>query len=419
MMPETGWRLMLPRAADWFDVTVAGTPRSVIQLALPTADQIKQAIEHFKLDEMLGGKDNKELTELYEFEQTFGFELYDFLRAYHQQVYMVSDDSGSWYAMKIKDQALHDKINKSMYEYFDINPTSQTLAGAEIMQAHFSVYGKLLESANDQTADFAQFEKFLNIFKDHVYWYVEDGVYYMSTVPQILADKRNTSNPQKLSSWLNNNQGGNWDSAILAFGKDVKDMPKSLYHFYLLMLQGLGDLAQVEVDLFALPTAKELNLPDNGRINLVLSSDAEKVSFKFGYEYSFAEGILTAEGGMATIAVVGILAAYAIPAYKDYTIRAKIGEQLSMAAAIKMTLSEQYMSTGSFAGAQELLDTDFMSYSIDEETGMIVIDLDGVDAVFHYGDEIYLEPTIADEGYISWSCYSNIKHAYLPAHCQD
>ncbi len=419
LMPEAGWRLMLPRATDWFDVEVAGTPQSAIQLALPTAEQVEQAISHFKLDEMLNEKDRKEMKALFEFEQTFGFELYDFFRAYHQQIYVVTDDSGSWWAMKIKDQALHDQLNKAMYDFFDIKPESKTLSGVEIMQAHFSVYAKLMDSSVNQSADMQQVQAFLKMYKDHVYWYVEDGVYYMSSVPQILADKKNTQNPMNLSDWLATNQGGNWDSAILAYGKDVRNMPKNLYHFYLLMLQGLGDLAQVEVDLFALPTAKELNLPDKGRINLVMSSDAEKVSFKLGYEYSMLESVLTAEGGMGVVAVMGVLAAYAIPAYRDYTVRAKIGEQLAMVAGIKMTLSEQYVATGSFVGAQDLLDPDFMSYYIDEETGTIVIDLEGVDSAFQFGDEIYLEPSVEEESYIVWTCFSNIKQAYLPASCRD
>ena len=222
----------------------------------------------------------------------------------------------------------------------------------------------------------------------------------------------------KLSDWLDNNQGGHWDSAVLAYGKDVTNMPQSLYHFYLLMLQGLGDMAQVKVDLFALPTAKELNLPDRGRINVVLSSDAEKVSFKVGYEYSLLESVLSAEGGMATIAIVGILAAYAIPAYRDYEVRAQVAAQLAMAGQIKATVSEQWFVNQSFAGSQAALGESDLNYSIDETTGVIVIDLADVGSSFEAGDVIYLEP-VTDEGYVEWRCSSNIKSAYLPAFCRD
>ena len=43
---------------------------------------------------------------------------------------------------------------------------------------------------------------------------------------------------------------------------------------------------------------------------------------------------------MIVVAIVGILAAVAIPAYSDYTSRAKVTEALSLAAGVKATISE-------------------------------------------------------------------------------
>ena len=49
---------------------------------------------------------------------------------------------------------------------------------------------------------------------------------------------------------------------------------------------------------------------------------------------------------MIVVAIVGILAAIAVPAYQDYTIRAKITEVMSFAAASKNSISEHYLSKG-------------------------------------------------------------------------
>lgn len=49
---------------------------------------------------------------------------------------------------------------------------------------------------------------------------------------------------------------------------------------------------------------------------------------------------------MIVVAIIGILAAIALPAYQDYTIRSKITEGLSLASAIKADLSSMYASDG-------------------------------------------------------------------------
>ncbi len=51
---------------------------------------------------------------------------------------------------------------------------------------------------------------------------------------------------------------------------------------------------------------------------------------------------------MIVIAIIGILAAIAIPAYQDYTIRSKVSEGLNLAGAAKLAVSETYDSLGAF-----------------------------------------------------------------------
>ena len=49
---------------------------------------------------------------------------------------------------------------------------------------------------------------------------------------------------------------------------------------------------------------------------------------------------------MIVIAILGILAAIAIPAYQDYSIRAKISEAINTASPAKLAVSEYYQSEG-------------------------------------------------------------------------
>lgn len=51
---------------------------------------------------------------------------------------------------------------------------------------------------------------------------------------------------------------------------------------------------------------------------------------------------------MIVIAIVGILAAIALPAYQDYTVRAKMSEPLAALSEAKTTLSEYYVTNNAF-----------------------------------------------------------------------
>src|SRR5580698_3450981 len=51
---------------------------------------------------------------------------------------------------------------------------------------------------------------------------------------------------------------------------------------------------------------------------------------------------------MIVVAIIGILAAIAIPAYQDYTIRSQLTEGPNLAGALETATAEYYANTGSF-----------------------------------------------------------------------
>jgi type IV pilus assembly protein PilA len=79
---------------------------------------------------------------------------------------------------------------------------------------------------------------------------------------------------------------------------------------------------------------------------------------------------------MIVVAIVGILAAIAIPAYQDYTIRARVTEGLSLAAAAKVLVAENAANAQNdlSAGSSPVPATKNVSgLSIDGTKGIITV----------------------------------------------
>ena len=51
---------------------------------------------------------------------------------------------------------------------------------------------------------------------------------------------------------------------------------------------------------------------------------------------------------MIVVAIIGILAAVALPAYQDYTIRAQVTEGLNLAGPAKASVADYFANTGNF-----------------------------------------------------------------------
>ncbi|AOK30514.1 general secretion pathway protein GspH [Burkholderia singularis] len=78
---------------------------------------------------------------------------------------------------------------------------------------------------------------------------------------------------------------------------------------------------------------------------------------------------------MIVLAIVGVVAAYAIPAYQDYLARSRVGEGLSLAASAQLAVAENAASGGGLAGgyASPAATRNVDSIRVDDDTGQIVV----------------------------------------------
>ena len=125
---------------------------------------------------------------------------------------------------------------------------------------------------------------------------------------------------------------------------------------------------------------------------------------------------------MIVVAIIGILAAIAIPAYQDYTIRSRVSEGMNLAAGAKTTIAETYASNGTFkqtgtnlsyglASSVSIQGNSVTSVAVAAATADIVItyrDLGGNPTTA--GTTVALVPTPTPGG-MHWECYSADKTA--------
>ena len=150
---------------------------------------------------------------------------------------------------------------------------------------------------------------------------------------------------------------------------------------------------------------------------------------------------------MIVVAIIGILAAIAIPAYQDYIIRAKVTEGLSLADAAQTAVAETYQSNGSLPAVSSNINYGLASsgsingkYVASVAVGVpasgdikITYQSTGLGGSPTANGRVLLLTPITGIGGISWVCgnttvtangktvtgtASNVPPKYLPANCR-
>ena len=127
---------------------------------------------------------------------------------------------------------------------------------------------------------------------------------------------------------------------------------------------------------------------------------------------------------MIVVAIIGILAAVALPAYQDYTTRAKVTEVVLMASPAKLAVSETAASVGSLASVTASNNGYEFPGATKYVSGVTVTGTTGVvtatSIVPDAAGNIVLTPTaVGTAGQLKWACTTTItKKALVPAECR-
>lgn len=132
---------------------------------------------------------------------------------------------------------------------------------------------------------------------------------------------------------------------------------------------------------------------------------------------------------MIVIAIIGILAAVALPAYQDYTIRARVSEGLLAAATARTAVSETYANAGTMnltaasVGVENqsspmVASVTWTNYSAN--AGDVVVTLSANTALGGAAGKTLVLRAAGANGKVTWSCGAGtIAPKYLPGSCKN
>lgn len=399
-MPLVGFRTFLPMIDANPTLQTAGEPQLALMLGLPDPADLA----NFE-NNLLGMADPEQIQAYQEGKQVFqselGFSVEQLLAAFGDELMLIQDQAGYYLALRLRDPALYEQILARLLERFAPPYETRQLLGHTYHHLALPGMEPAVEEADPLSRRLAQ-------LPSHLYWTLEGDYLLLSNLPQTLMDYHLITHRVSLADWLRDTQGMNPNGALVLGTTRSRGTPRLMYGVNLWILSTLGDLTGRPVDLFSLPTPRELNLPDSGALGIQIASSREQLAVELVFESSPVE-LLMAGGGITSLTTAGILAAIAIPAYADYTTRAEIAGELAQVQQVKQEVLAFYITQGRFPNAEEADNllaqmplSDSMYLSLEPDKGIIGAEIYG--AGLDGENRLILTPQIDAGGALLWRC---------------
>jgi len=131
---------------------------------------------------------------------------------------------------------------------------------------------------------------------------------------------------------------------------------------------------------------------------------------------------------MIVVAIIGILAAIAIPAYSDYTIRAQVSEGITLAGGGKAAVSEYVMDRGIFPTTNTNAGLSLAASingkyttSVSNTSGVLTITYGGTSAHAELSGDTLMLSAVTTSGSVIWACppgSGTVAAKHRPATCR-
>lgn len=421
-MPQVGLRAFTPVMRYELGLEAAGEPSMVFVLGMPGSADLA-SIEQAVLP-TLSPDDAEEYAKAKQVVQDkLGLTVEELLDIFGQELVAIFDEAGQYAGVRIAKPEAFDGLIQRLIAEFGFQRSERGIAGKTFTYLRVP---SVVELVGEDTLSKGEpveplMKRYLSMPTSHIY-YVREGDYLLlASAPQSLIDREYIEARTPIGQWLQKEQRMSPNGAVLLASLRNAGLPAFLYELNLQVLVALGDLSGRPVNLFDFPTARELDLPRDGAYSVRLASTEDELSLEFAFENNPIEFIMMGSG-YTGVAVIGIMAAVAIPAYQDYTVRAKVAGTKALSAPVRTEIdifvSEQgrLPDPSEVAGFTSVLASDQVEVVLGETDITVAVTVDAPSLV--YDDVLRFVGTMGDGGSFEWQCDSDIEDKYLPDDCK-
>ncbi len=407
----------VPLVNNEISATAAGDPDGLMLVSIPTAEEFERiearVLDALEADSIADWDGAKE-----ELVENLGFSFANLLNAVGPEMLIIFDEAGDYGALRVRDRKLWDRIIKSIADELESGPETRRVKGRTYY--HWAMQGEMADLEASPETETQWFAELFARQKEHTYWTYDGDYMYFASVPQILMDRYELGATTSIRDWLEQRQSIDASTAVISMSGTSDKLPERIYAVYLEVLQLLADVAETDIDMWSMPTARQLGLPRDGTLGFTISLGDPMLAAEFTFENNPAEFL----GGVGGIFVAGIVAAIAIPAYQDYEVRAKVSEGMTLASPLRDAVTEHYMTDGKFPGPVDAAALSMPSDAgkhvrsiiVEPGSGRILIDFK-VESIPE-GGQMFFRPVPSSDGSLEWKCTATLEDKHLPEQCR-
>lgn len=414
------WDLTLP-ASGPLEIDSNGQPDFVAGLTLPGSDWVR------RLADSMGEDAGRNLAEIdARLEREIGIGLDAVVDTLSGRMTIVDDANGT-YLVHEGSAERWEEFWEALSRRFDIERSSVRIGDSRIH--HLRIPGI---DISDQIAALPEKNPGLAFIMSrsmragtHLFWMPEGDHILMAAVPQVLRARLDHPGNVAIGEWLAA-AGVDTGRAGLFGALRVDDAPRRNYYAYISTLLGLADMLDTDIDINAFPTARELELPETGSVAFALDYSDGRLGATLAFDNHPGDLFYAGGGSLGSVAVLGILAAVAIPAYQDYTTRAAVAAAYAATAEFRVRIAGHVAEHGQLPqgplasgwASSVPLQADILSVMWQPEPAGLRLILSGGRGLDENA-KLVISPSIEDGRLVGWSCSdSTIERKHLPSSCR-